>query len=235
MAILRRMTGRVLLAAAFVLVVLGTTFGHDPGAYLTWNREISRVFFARCADCHRPGGTAFSMMTYPEVQPHLTQIKNDVLNRRMPPWGAVKGFGDFRNDQGLTQEEIELIADWIDSDGPKGNNPKALPAVPKFNKPSAFVKPKGAIDASGDFKLDRAFVLDGLYPDKIPDGKSVQIVAEFPDNHREPLLWLYQYKSSFQHPFLFRKPLELPAGTKISGIPTGAVMVLLPGKKPAVK
>ena len=27
----------------------------------------------------------------------------------MPPWGAVKGFGEFRNDQGLTAEQLELI------------------------------------------------------------------------------------------------------------------------------
>jgi hypothetical protein len=27
----------------------------------------------------------------------------------MPPWGAVKGFGQFRNDQSFSQEQIELI------------------------------------------------------------------------------------------------------------------------------
>ncbi len=32
----------------------------------------------------------------------------------MPPWGAVKGFGNFRNEQGLTQEQISLIADWVE-------------------------------------------------------------------------------------------------------------------------
>lgn len=214
---------------------MGTLFGHNPGAYLTWNREVSRVFYARCADCHREDGTAFSMMTYPEVQPRLTEIKDAVLKRRMPPWGAVKGFGDFRNDQGLTQEEIELIVDWIDSDAPKGNNPRVLPAVPKFNKAPRFSKPKGALDATGEFLLDRSFILDGLYPDKMPDGKPAQIVAHFPDNHIEPLLWLYQYEDRFQHPFLFRRPLELPAGTKISGIPPDARFILLPGKKPAIK
>jgi len=226
---------RFISAGVVLLVVIGTTFGHDPGAYLTWNREISRVFYARCAACHREGGGAFSMMTYPEVQPRVTEIKDAVRNRRMPPWGAVKGFGDFRNDQALTQEEIELIVEWIDSDAPKGNNPRALPAIPKFNKPSQFVKPKGAIDASGEFKLDRAFILDGLYPDKVPDGKTAQIVAEFGDGHVEPLLWLYQYREQFRHPFLFRSAMELPAGTEIRGIPSDARFVLLPGKKPAVK
>ena len=48
-------------------------------------------------------------MRYQDVQPRAVDIKEAVLSRRMPPWGAVKGFGEFRNDQGLTQVELELI------------------------------------------------------------------------------------------------------------------------------
>jgi hypothetical protein len=223
---------RATLVIFAALAIIGTTFAHNAGAYLSWNREISRVFYRRCAACHWNGGSAFSLMTYREVQPHLTEIKNDVLNRRMPPWGAVKGFGDFRNDQGLTQEEIELISDWIDADAPKGNNPNVLPPVPKFSKSSVFVKPRGSLDIEGNTTLDRPFILDGLYPDKVPDA-NVRIVAQLPDSHVEPLLWLYQYKDAFHHSFLLRKPIELPAGTKISGLPADALIVLLPGKKPA--
>src|SRR5207244_529676 len=80
-------------------------------------------------------------------------IKEAVLSRRMPPWGAVKGFGDFRNDQGLSQAELELITDWVDSDTPKGNNPNALPKEPKFERPSAVKTPKNAITVSGDLTL----------------------------------------------------------------------------------
>ena len=40
----------------------------------------------------------------------VVAIKNAVLSRRMPPWGAVKGFGEFRNDHGLTQEQVELVS-----------------------------------------------------------------------------------------------------------------------------
>ena len=30
----------------------------------------------------------------------------------MPPWGAMKGFGEFKHDNGLTQEEIlKILAD----------------------------------------------------------------------------------------------------------------------------
>ena len=32
-------------------------------------------------------------MTYSDAQPRGNEIKDAVLARRMPPWGAVKGFG----------------------------------------------------------------------------------------------------------------------------------------------
>lgn len=62
-------------------------------------------------------------MTYQEAQPRAAAIKDAVLSRRMPPWGAVKGFGSFQDDQGLTQQQIELRADWVEGGTTRGNNP----------------------------------------------------------------------------------------------------------------
>src|SRR5690242_15291922 len=93
---------------------------------ITWSKEISRIVYQRCAVCHREGaaasasrrgaargggprGNAFSLLTYQQVRPWATAIKEEILNRRMPPWNAVKGFGDFLDDRGLTQAELDLI------------------------------------------------------------------------------------------------------------------------------
>ena len=62
----------------------------------------------------------------------------------------------------------------------------------------------------------------------LPAGSSFQLIAEFPDGRIEPLLWLDGYKAQFAHPFMYRNPLELPAGTVISGIPPGTSVALLP-------
>ena len=94
---------------------------------VTWNREISRLVLQRCASCHRPDGTAFSLLTYRDAQPRANEIKDAVLSRRMPPWGAVKGFGSFRNDLSLSQEQIETIARWVDGGIRRGNGPLQLP------------------------------------------------------------------------------------------------------------
>ena len=153
------------------------------------------------------------------------------MTRRMPPWGAVKGFGNFRNDQGLTQEQTNLIVDWVDGGARRGNNQNVLPKEPKFKKPSAFKIPENSIKVSGEMKVDRPLIVDGLWPEKVPDGDSFQIVAALPDGSLEPLLWLYEYKESHRHPFLFRKPIELPVGTVIRGVPPNAAVILMTGKK----
>jgi len=62
----------------------------------------------------------------------------------------------------------------------------------------------------------------------VKDGESLQVTAELPDGEVEPLLWLESYKKAFAHPFLLRKPLLLPAGTWIRGIPAGSSVLLLP-------
>jgi len=223
---------RHVVTVAFLAGVGFAVHAHDIGTTpITWNREISRIVYDRCASCHHNGGTAFSLMTYSEAQPRAVAIKNAVLTRQMPPWGAVKGFGAFRNDQGLTQEQIEVITDWVQSDMPKGNNPNALPKVPKFAKLSAFRPPKDAIALSGDLRLDHPLTLDGIWPDDVPEGSSTQIVAALPDGSIEPLLWLYQYKPMYQHPFLFRRPLDLPAGTIIRGAPAKEKFALIPAKQ----
>jgi hypothetical protein len=184
---------------------------------------------------------AFSITEYKETFPWRTAIKEEILERRMPPWGAVKGFGDFRNDQALTPEQLELITSWSQGGSPEGEA-KDLPAKDKleemvkesawFSAPHADRHPAaGEIVANGDFKLIKPFMLDGLFPNSVPENASFQIIAELPDGRIEPLLWLDGYKQQFAHAFLFRNPIELPAGTVISGIPAGSSIALLPERE----
>ena len=222
---------RSLLLALFFIAIATETQAHNVGNAITWNREISRVIYQRCASCHREGGTAFSLMRYQDVQPRAVEIKEAVLSRRMPPWGAVKGFGEFRDDQGLSQAELDLINDWVDSDTPKGNNPNALPKEPKFDKSKVFKIPKSAVTVNGELTLTKGLAVAGLFPEKVPSGTSAKIVALYPDGHSEPLLWLYEYADGYKHPFFYREPLELPAGTAIRGVPPNAQIVLILGKK----
>ena len=220
------MMGRLTLLLVAVFVGSLPLAAHDFGTQITWNREISRIVYDHCAACHREGGTSFSLMTYREAQPYANEIKDAVLARRMPPWGAVKGFGEFRNDQGLTQEQVELVTNWVEGGIMKGNNPNMLPKPPKFEATAPFHPPAGALRISGTVMLKDAFTLDGLLPETAANG--TQIVAVLPDGGVKPLLWLYEYDDKYKHPFLLRRPLNLPAGTVIRGVKAPASVMLVP-------
>lgn len=195
--------------------------GHDViTTPITFSREISRLVYAHCARCHRPGGSAFSLMTYAEARPWAAAIKEEVLERRMPPWGAVKGFGEFKNSQGLTQEQIGLIADWVEGGAPEGD-PKLLPNVPEFAeaRPPRF---ESVIPVEGGLTLKSAISLAGIQPQEVLDRGSIVVTATRPDGSIEPLLWLYNYSPKFPHIYWYKTELRLPAATKIEVIPPAA-------------
>jgi hypothetical protein len=219
---------RTVPIAILLLALLPALVAHDRvTTSITWNREISRIVYDRCASCHNEKGMAFSLISYADARPWAVAIKEEVLSRRMPPWGGVKGFGDFRNDQGLTQEQLELITEWVEGGVPEGKE-KDLPPKPKLSKPAAVKAQKNQMVLSGDVTLIKPFRLDGLVPEVVPSGVRLRMVAQLPDGSVEPLLWLYEYKAEFRHAFLLRKPLTLPAGTIIRGVPAGARIILLP-------
>ena len=188
-----------------VLFATGLLRAHDPiSTKLTWTQEISRIVFKRCAGCHNSGPISF--MSYETARPWAKAIKEEVLNRTMPPWGAVKGFGDFRDDPSLTQDEITRIAEWVEGGAPEGD-PVYLPPVPKpASKP---VTPRGRLTQ----RFKSPVTLLGIHP--LGSIESVQLTAKLPDGSVVPLLWLQGYKRVWNRTFLYRNPITLPAGAKI--------------------
>src|SRR5665213_1772827 len=209
-------------------LIMLTAYGHDIiTTKVTFDREIIRLFNTHCISCHQTGGQAFSLASYSETRPWAKAIGEEVLRRRMPPWGAVKGFGDFRSDQGLTPEQLELIVDWEEGGAPEGE-PKDIPKESEQPPELQLGRPADALAISGDTKLKRMLVLGALWPDKVSEGASFQVTAELPDGSVYPLIWLDSYKMKFNHPFLLRTPLKLPAGTLLRGVPHEAKMSLIP-------
>jgi hypothetical protein len=211
------------------LFVLGgaTAAAHGPiTTKLTWTRDISRIVYNRCASCHRPGGAApMALLTYEEARPWAKAIQEEVLERRMPPWGAVKGFGDFQDEMGLTQEEIHLLSDWVDGGAPEGD-PKLLPDVPRFNTQAQQPSTQATI-VPGRLALTAPMKLAAIAPHKIQQGSTVRVIARRPDSSIEPLLWIYQFNPKFTRTYRYRSPVDLPKGTRIEIIPPQAGSVVL--------
>ena len=217
----------------WAIFLSGHSSGHDViTTPITFSREISRLVYSRCAVCHRQGGSAFSLLTYTEARPWAKAIKDEVLERRMPPWGAVKGFATFQDDRGLTQEQLELIAEWVEGGAPEGD-PKYLPKAADFEAWSGGAPSPGGIPVDGETTLKAAVTVSGVRAKVVPEGSSFMAVAERPDGTIEPLLWIYDYKPRFDHPYWYRAPLRLPAGTKVEIAPRGAGSIALLMRHPA--
>jgi hypothetical protein len=221
------------LPVAALSAIVGTALISGVGAHPgqgapTWNREISRIVFDRCVSCHRPEGTAFSLLTYLDAQPRGNEIKDAVLARRMPPWGAIKGFGQFRNDQSLSPEQIELIVRWVDSGIRRGNNPNQLPPAPQVARHERFALPANAVSVGGDGRLEVNVLVGGLFVEPSRSPSSARIWASLPTGAAVPLVWLHDYDAAFAHPFLLQTARSLPGGTRIQGLPHGAKLVLIP-------
>ena len=210
---------RAVSAAALLLAAL-PAFAHDViTTKLTWNREISRVIYKRCASCHRPDGVAMSLLTYDEARPWAKAIRDQVVARSMPPWGAVKGVGSFQNDPSLTEIEIQMFVAWVEGGAPKGDDDAIAPKTPVPPKnplrPLAKAPLRKTETVVGELQLDRPLVLQGLRPDSLEDGQSMLVDAWFPDGRIEHLIWLRDYRKAWTRDYLFRSALKLPAGTTV--------------------
>jgi hypothetical protein len=214
----------VLLAVIVGVVSLGA---HDVfSTKITWSREISRIVDKRCASCHREGGSSFALTSFEQARPWAKAIKEEVLERRMPPFGAIKGFGDLADDQSLTQEEIHLIADWVEGGSPEGE-PALLEKDPHF-EPWAVRAPKTGPElvVHGSFTLKHPMTVAALRPKNLKQGASIKVIAGGPEGSVEPLLWVYNYKPEFDRTYYLRTPLALPVGARIETFPADAGIAL---------
>jgi hypothetical protein len=142
-------------------------------------------------------------------------IKEQVLARTMPPFGAVKGFGNLAPDGALSQEEIMIISAWVIGGAPKGD-PQLLDKKPVPTKDDVRIRPllDGPTVATR-LVLKSPLQLAGIRPLADQLISSVRITASLPDGRQEPLLWLFRYDPRYSHGFTFRDSLALPERTVI--------------------
>lgn len=178
---------------------------------LTWSKEISRIFYQRCASCHHKDGPAFSLLTHEEVRPWAKSIQEQTGLRQMPPWNAVKGFGELAPDHGLSQEEIATISAWVEGGAPEGD-PNHLPPRPRIEAwqeaPAGRTVPVGNQTRIQQNLLVTAIELSGF-----EQGQGAKLYAELPSGQMLPLIWIHQYSPRAPGRYSLAKPLELPGGS----------------------
>ncbi len=198
------------------LLALSIAAGHDIiTTKLTFTRDISRIFARHCVACHGEDAT-IPLVTYEEARPWAVAIKEQVLSRAMPPFGAVKGFGRLMSDESLPQEDLTIIAAWVIGGAPKGD-PAQLPRPGSVKMKSVVIQPMtDELVVSTRAILRASLQAGGVKPLTDKSVQSARIVAALPDGRVLPLVWLYNYNPKFRRTFQFREPLSLPAGTVVT-------------------
>jgi len=180
---------------------------------LTFTRDISRILDRHCMTCHGPTAE-IALSTYEQARPWAVAIKEQVLSRAMPPWGAVKGFGNLKPDHALTQKEIMIIAAWVIGGAPQGN-PDWLPKQAHGKPASPPASIKDALTGGNQTTLTEPIRLAGIRPLADSTVESARITARLPNGAVRPLVWLYHYDPKWNRDFLFREPILLPKGAVI--------------------
>lgn len=100
---------------------------------VTYTEDIAPIIYQNCTQCHRSGEIGPMPFTnYFEVVSWGSMIEYVTSIGYMPPWPADPTYSEFLGERFLTDQEIQLISDWVQAgmpEGPKGAEPP-LPVFP---------------------------------------------------------------------------------------------------------
>ena len=143
----------ILIVALFA--VAAVVARRNEAAAVTFTKDVAPIIFNKCANCHRPGEVApMPLTSYKEVRPWSKAIREEVIEREMPPWFADPHDSTlkFSNDRRLSQAEIDTIVAWVDAGAPKGDD-KDLPPMPDYAPGWTFGEPDLVIEMPIDFEV----------------------------------------------------------------------------------
>ncbi len=101
-------------------------------AQVTFTADIAPIMFEHCTKCHRQGEIGPMPLTnYQEVMANASMVEYTTSIGYMPPWRPDHTYSTFRDENVLSQDEIDKIAQWITEGMPEGN-PADLPPFPEY-------------------------------------------------------------------------------------------------------
>jgi len=174
-----------------------------------------------------------SLTTYADARPWAKAIRDEVLARRMPPWGPVKGVGHFADDPSLSLPEIDMFVSWVEGGAPEGD-PALLPSkVPSAAAMPAPLRAGREVQVNQSLVLDRAITVDGLRPTGLQDNQSLEAWVTMPDQSIERLIWLKEHRSLWPQEYRLQAPLHLARGTRVDvrTAPGASLTLLCDGPK----
>lgn len=177
------MTMRYGYAFAVAMIVAPTAVANE----VTFSKHVAPILYKHCATCHRPGEVGpFPLLSYKDAAKRADFIKEVTSDRRMPPWKAVHGTAEFRDERRLSDDEMKTLAKWADDGAPEGD-PKDLPPAPTFRdgwhlgEPDLILKmPKPYTVPAGGRDLQLCFVV----PIPVDENRTVAAIEFHPGNRK---------------------------------------------------
>ena len=111
-----------------------TTVKVETPEKVTYAEHVAPIINKHCISCHRPGDVApFSLVGFDAAKKQHTMIASAADAKRMPPWKAVEGYGDFKGENRLSAQEIAILKKWSIQNAARGDAKKE-PPTPVFPK-----------------------------------------------------------------------------------------------------
>lgn len=185
---------KTLLTTLVIFVTTTLSFSQ-----VTFTKDIAPIIYNNCTKCHRPNEIGpFPMTNYDEIAPWAPSIKYVTSIRYMPPWKADPHFSRFIGERVLTDEQINLIAEWVDNGAPYGNAAEE-PELPEFPNGSQIGTPDLVLHMAEPFHHKggnedeyRVFVL----PTGLTEDKQISTLELRPGNSRVVHHALFSYDVS---------------------------------------
>ncbi|MGB3074073.1 MAG: hypothetical protein WBB36_02060, partial [Chitinophagales bacterium] len=126
-----------LLVVTWLVIPPENTAAQTPD----WSTSIASLLYSHCTHCHHSGGIApFSMMTYEEASNWGFSMLTQVNAKLMPPWPPDPNYCHFKDENVLTENEINAINNWVNNYMPIGDINLA-PPLPIYNGSSIMTDP----------------------------------------------------------------------------------------------
>jgi hypothetical protein len=133
---------------------------------INFNDDIAPIIYNNCTECHRPNeiGAFLPFENYSDVYNNRYLIAYAISyddrhgEPLMPPWPPDREYSTLLDERYLTDEEIQLVLDWIDEDASEGNQPEY--PIPEFPDGSTIGNPDIILE------MEEPYFIAGDYQDK---------------------------------------------------------------------
>ena len=121
---------------------------------INYAEHVAPILNKHCVECHRPGEVApFSLTGYENAKKWAPMIVDATSKRQMPPWKAVHGYGEFLDENRLSETQIAILSLWNAQKAPRGNAKKE-PATPAFSGEWTLGQPDMVLSPNKPYEID---------------------------------------------------------------------------------